>query len=132
MGQVEPPEISNLPHHDPACYLCPGNTRAGGLKNPDYDQFFSFENDFASVLPGPIPAPPPPVHPLLATKAVEGGCDVLIFDRRHDLSLARLSSDKISGIIEEWIRLYHRRGSQEHINYVQIFEVSQTNVRRYV
>ncbi|KIY70028.1 galactose-1-phosphate uridylyltransferase [Cylindrobasidium torrendii FP15055 ss-10] len=122
LGQVEKPQISDLPEYDPACYLCPGNARIGGEKNPDYQQTFTFANDFAAVLPGPIPQPPPPVHPLLATVSVEGGCDVIIFDRRHDLTLAQLPAEKITGIIDEWISIYRKRGSQEGINYIQIFE----------
>ncbi|KAF8919863.1 HIT-like domain-containing protein [Mucidula mucida] len=121
-GQVEPPQVLNLPQYDPACYLCPGNSRAGGLKNPDYEQVYAFENDFAAVLPGPLPVAPPALHPLLVPEPVGGGCDVIIFDRRHDLTLARLPLEKLKEIIEEWVRVYHRRGSQDNIKYVQIFE----------
>ncbi|KAK0446477.1 HIT-like domain-containing protein [Desarmillaria tabescens] len=122
LGQVEPPMVSSLPQYDPACYLCPGNTRAGGHKNPDYQQIYVFENDFSAVLGGPLPIAPVAPHPLLATEPVGGGCDVLIFDRRHDLTLARISIDGLKRIIEEWIRIYYRRGAEENIKYVQIFE----------
>lgn len=39
------------PAHDPDCYLCPGNTRAGGATNPAYDGTFVFSNDFPSLRP---------------------------------------------------------------------------------
>ena len=47
-------ETANLvrePTYDPTCYLCPGNTRAGGIRNPAYTSTFVFENDFAALKP---------------------------------------------------------------------------------
>ena len=38
--------------YDPTCYLCPGNQRANGEVNPDYDATFVFTNDFAALRPG--------------------------------------------------------------------------------
>ena len=35
--------------YDPECYLCPGNTRAGGETNPPYDSIFTFVNDYARI-----------------------------------------------------------------------------------
>ena len=35
---------------DPSCYLCPGNTRANGERNPDYTAPWAFDNDFPAVL----------------------------------------------------------------------------------
>ncbi|OCH95251.1 galactose-1-phosphate uridyl transferase [Obba rivulosa] len=122
LGQTEPPQSLNLPEYDPQCYLCPGNTRAGGQKNDVYEHTMVFENDFAAVLPPPCPAPPPAPHPLLTTEPVQGGCDVLIFHPRHDLTLARLPVLDIERIIEEWCTVYKKRGAQEGIEYVQIFE----------
>ena len=122
-GQVEPPQGFNLPKYDPKCYLCPGNERAQGRRNDVYETTMSFENDFAAVLPGPAPGTPPAPHPLLQTEPVHGGCDVIVFHPRHDLTLPRLSVDEIGSVIDEWERLYKKRGTQEGVQYVQIFEV---------
>jgi galactose-1-phosphate uridylyltransferase (family 1) len=50
-GQTEdttqPPSLA----YDPSCYLCPGNTRAGGHKTPQYTAPYVFENDFAALKP---------------------------------------------------------------------------------
>src|SRR5512139_3960561 len=54
LGQVEKSVPENLAQYDPTCYLCPRNERAGGIKNPDYNGTFSFENDFAALLPDPV------------------------------------------------------------------------------
>ncbi|KAI0710415.1 galactose-1-phosphate uridylyltransferase [Cerioporus squamosus] len=122
LGQTEPPQQSNLPQYDPKCYLCPGNTRAGGQQNEKYEHTTVFENDYAAVLPPPGPSAPPAPHPLLTTEPVQGGCDVLCFHPRHDLTLARLPVPDIERIIEEWCSVYRKRGAQEGIKYVQIFE----------
>lgn len=71
-----------------------------------------------------MPTAPIPVHPLLTTEPIEGGCDVIIFHPRHDLTLARLDKIDIEKIIEAWIGVYLKRGSEEGIQYVQIFEVA--------
>ena len=122
-GQVELTHSASLPEHDPDCHLCPGNQRPNGQQNGAYEHTKVFPNDYASVLPPPHPVKHSAPHPLLASEPVVGACDVLIFHPRHDLTLARLSLDDIARIIDEWTSVYRRRGSQESIKYVQIFEV---------
>lgn len=124
LGQVEPPQPLSLPSYDPACYLCPGNSRAGGTANPPYESTFTFENDFAAISPPPIPEAPEPLHHLLAMKSVHGRCDVVIFHPRHDLTIAHLEKEDIMKIIAEWKRIYSQRSVEDGIQYVQIFEVS--------
>ena len=51
-GQVEAAPHSALPAYDPGCYLCPGNRRANGERNPAYDTTFVFDNDFPALLAG--------------------------------------------------------------------------------
>ncbi len=46
-GQVEKTAAAARPAYDPDCYLCPGNARAGGVRNPNYTSTFVFDNDFA-------------------------------------------------------------------------------------
>ena len=84
----------------------------------------TFVNDFAAVLPPPGPTTSAVPHPLLRSQPVDGQCDVVSYHPRHDLTLARLSVENISRIVEEWIAIYKSRGAQEGIKYVQIFEVS--------
>lgn len=50
-GQVEKAPSINLPEYAPAYYLCPGNERVGGIHNPDYTGAYTFDNDFAALLP---------------------------------------------------------------------------------
>lgn len=48
-GQEESPTKTSLPSYDPSCYLCPGNKRAQGDQNPEYDDVFVFVNDYSAV-----------------------------------------------------------------------------------
>src|SRR5262249_38093837 len=48
-GAIEALPASERPRYDPTCYLCPRNQRAGGVRNPDYQSTFLFENDFAAL-----------------------------------------------------------------------------------
>lgn len=121
-GQTEVPQIIDLPQYDPNCYLCPGNKRSGGQQNDKFTGTMVFSNDFAALLPPPGPVGPPTMHPLLLTQPVDGGCDVLIFHPRHDLTIARLQQHEVLEIISQWIAIYEKRGKQEGIKYVQIFE----------
>src|SRR5690349_20710987 len=51
LGQVERLPAHTRPEHDPQCYLCPGNQRAGEVVNPHYHDTFVFVNDFSALLP---------------------------------------------------------------------------------
>src|ERR1035441_7482537 len=48
-GQMEEAAAGTEPDYDPQCYLCPGNARAGGARNPEYTSTFVFDNDFADA-----------------------------------------------------------------------------------
>ena len=44
------------------CYLCPGNSRVSGRRNPEYTGVFAFDNDHPCV--GPLaPEPSQPARP---------------------------------------------------------------------
>ena len=45
-GKKDKSQEINRISFDPSCYLCPGNDRAGGVKNPNYDGVYVFKNDF--------------------------------------------------------------------------------------
>ena len=119
-GLVEPPEPEALPAYDAACYLCPGNERAGGARNPAYGSTFAFDNDFPALLPG-IPAQESDDGVLVA-RSERGVCRVLCFTPRHDLSLARMGVREIRGVVEAWAQESAALAAREAIGYVQLFE----------
>ncbi len=120
-GKVEAVTTDNRPKHDTSCYLCPGNDRAGGIKNPDYQETFVFENDFAALQPG-FPEGEINKNDLLLAKSESGICKVICFSPRHDLTLPEMSVDNIVNIINTWKKEYSELSKNKNINYVQIFE----------
>lgn len=120
-GQVEPRTDDRRPAHDPACYLCPGNVRAGGERNPVYAGAWAFDNDFAALQP--VAAPDrAPVDSMLVARPEGGLCRVICFSPRHDLSLPELSHDAIRGVVDLWTTQYLELGARDEIGHVQIFE----------
>lgn len=122
-GQTEPPEQESSQPYDPDCYLCPGNTRAGGAQNPSYSQTFVFDNDFAALQPDP------PLSQLdiegrgiLVAQTESGICRVVCFSPRHDLTLSRMSPSEIRALVDTWIHEFQSLARNPGINYVQIFE----------
>jgi UDPglucose--hexose-1-phosphate uridylyltransferase len=123
LGQVEKTPPENLPAYDPGCYLCPGNARAGGVKNPAYASTFVFDNDFAALLPATQPEPfTPRRDSLFVAEAEQGLCRVICFSPRHDLSLPELSPAEVEEVIRTWTEQTRDLGRRDFINYVQVFE----------
>ena len=120
-GQVEKPVTEARPHYDPGCYLCPGNDRAGGEKNPDYDGTFVFQNDFSALLPD-VPAGQGGNHELLRSESESGLCRVICFSPRHDLTLPEMDVADIRRVVDLWTEQYEELGAMDDINHVQIFE----------
>lgn len=120
-GQVERTPPEERPRHDPACYLCPGNTRAGGHQNPDYASTFVFENDFAALLPEG-PSGDVSRGELFQAEAETGTCRVICFNPRHDLTLPEMSPAEIRTVVDVWAEQVTELGSRPDINYVQLFE----------
>lgn len=122
LGQVEKTPAPDLPAHDPTCYLCPGNARVGGVRNPAYAGPYVFDNDFPALMP-PNDAPPPAdPHPLFVAEPVSGVCRVVCFSPRHDLTLPQLPLSEVTAVIHTWASETASLGAHPHINYVQVFE----------
>lgn len=108
-GQQESPSKTTLPSYDPACYLCPGNKRAQGDTNPNYDTTFIFVNDYSAVKEEQAPYNPKndELESLfLSAEPVTGKCYVLTFSAAHNLTLADLSPAEIVPVIDAWTDLY--------------------------
>ncbi len=122
-GQTETPATPAALTYDPTCYLCPGNTRAGGHATPQYTETYVFENDFAALMPGVPEAQMDEGGAGLLRAATERGtCRVLCFDPRHDLTLATMPVESIRRVVEEWTAQETELGARPEIGYVQIFE----------
>jgi UDPglucose--hexose-1-phosphate uridylyltransferase len=100
-GRNEAPAGGARPPHDPNCYLCPGNKRAGGQENPRYTETFVFDNDFPALTAADT-GTSASLHdgPLLRSEGVNGLCRVVCFSPRHDLTLAEMSPAEIAAVLD--------------------------------
>jgi UDPglucose--hexose-1-phosphate uridylyltransferase len=118
-GKLDKPAEDSLPPYDPDCYLCPGNVRASGDRNPEYAGTYVFTNDFPALLPdthlGGWSS-----HSLLSAESVRGTCRVLCFSPRHDLTLPELSREEIRTVVDLWAEQTSELG--ERHRWVQVFE----------
>jgi UDPglucose--hexose-1-phosphate uridylyltransferase len=120
-GQTEEIATASVPQYDPACYLCPGNPRAGGEQTPQYDGTFVFTNDYAALMPD-APKVHEDVDGLLKAETERGTCRVLCFSPRHDLTLATMDVPSIRGVVDVWAQQEAELSARPEIGYVQIFE----------
>ncbi|OHV38546.1 galactose-1-phosphate uridylyltransferase [Parafrankia soli] len=120
--------------YDPECHLCPGNVRASGKANPDYDGVYVFDNDFPALRPEPADLAASPDQAvfadpsgldaraagLLHAEPGIGTCRVVCFDPGHDQSLASLGLDRVRAVVDTWADQERELGRTW--NWVQIFE----------
>jgi len=121
-GQVEQTAPEQRPAYDPACYLCPGNQRAGKERNPAYAGTFVFTNDYAALL---IDTPEGTFelgNGLIRAESERGTGRVVCFSPRHDLTLAEMTPAELEPVVDVWVEQYQELGALPQIGYVQIFE----------
>jgi UDPglucose--hexose-1-phosphate uridylyltransferase len=118
-GQVEKPPPEVRPQYDSACYLCPGNERASGERNPQYESTYVFTNDFAALLPD-TPDTSVSSHSLLRAEGQQGTCRVICFSPRHDLTLPEMAVEDICRVVDVWVEQTAELGRR--YAWVQIFE----------
>ncbi len=120
---MEKAALAHNPQYDPGCYLCPGNERAGGVRNPSYKGTFVFDNDYAALkLETSTERLDVDKKGLLLAEGEPGVCRVICFSPRHDLTLATMEVKDIENVVRTWAVQLQGLGSLSQINYVQIFE----------
>jgi UDPglucose--hexose-1-phosphate uridylyltransferase len=121
-GEVSKSSGFSEVHYDPQCYLCPGNTRAGGHITPKYESVYIFDNDYAALLPDSADPVRPDAPALLRAERERGRCRVLCFHPDHSLTLARMQVADIRRVVDAWTDEYSTLGAEPDFRYVQIFE----------
>ncbi|MBD3586480.1 UDP-glucose--hexose-1-phosphate uridylyltransferase [Salinimonas sp. HHU 13199] len=117
-GQSQAQAPQTLPAYDETCFLCPGNTRASGDKNPDYPGTFVFDNDFAA-LKSDTPAHEN-AEPLFQMHTEQGCSRVICFSPYHNKSLPELTDSQRLAVVHTWIEQTSLLG--QRYNWVQVFE----------
>ena len=124
-GAVEKLPKPSRPAYDPTCYLCPGNARAAGVRNPKYTGTFVFDNDFPALLSDPSSSAPSTVEapsPWMHRQVESGTCRVVCYSPRHDVSLAELAPAEVRSVVDTWTSEVASLLAQPRIGYVQVFE----------
>jgi UDPglucose--hexose-1-phosphate uridylyltransferase len=118
-GQQEAADTTTPPAHDPHCYLCAGNLRVTGERNPDYRGTFAFDNDFPALLQD-VPASPPAADPLFEVVSARGSSRVICFSPDHGKTLPELSPEAIAEVVDCWCAQSAELGAR--YPWVQVFE----------
>jgi UDPglucose--hexose-1-phosphate uridylyltransferase len=121
IGQEVRAGAGAVPTYVADCYLCPGNARVSGARNPPYDHTFVFDNDHPSVGPlAPHDLQPPPG--IYRNRPATGIARVVCYSPRHDLTLAELAPGEVDRLLEVWQEQYRDLGSRPDIAHVLVFE----------
>lgn len=118
-GQQETPNTDQPPKYASDCYLCPGNTRAEGNKNPAYSGTYVFDNDFPALQDSELSLDAPE-DPLLVARPVKGRARVICFSPDHSKSLPQLNEAALREVIDTWASQVEELGRE--FEWVQVFE----------
>ncbi|HVT27572.1 MAG TPA: galactose-1-phosphate uridylyltransferase, partial [Lacipirellulaceae bacterium] len=105
----------------PDCYLCPGNARVHGHRNPQYDSIFVFDNDLPCVAPE-APADVAIAEGIFRSQPAHGRARVVCYSPLHNTTLAEMPLDRICVVLECWQQQYRELGALPEVNHVLIFE----------
>ncbi len=118
-GQQEAADDAPLPAHDPGCYLCAGNARVTGERNPAYTGTFVFTNDFAA-LQQHVPDSTAPADALFTHQPARGTSRVICFSPDHGKTLPELPLPALRGVVDTWCTQSAELGARWR--WVQVFE----------
>ncbi|HST51710.1 MAG TPA: galactose-1-phosphate uridylyltransferase [Pyrinomonadaceae bacterium] len=109
------------PSYVHGCYLCPGNSRVSGERNPDYKGVFVFDNDHPCV---GADAPEDTTHAQAPyrSRPARGVARVVCYTPRHDLSLAELQPGEVENLVAAWQTQYAELGARPEVKHVLAFE----------
>ncbi len=120
-GRTEANDTTRKPPHDPGCYLCAGNLRANGQRNPAYVGPWVFENDFPALMAQAHV--PDPVHEasasLFTCEPAQGTSRVICFSPDHGRTLPELTATEREAVVDTWCE---QVAELSHWRWVQVFE----------
>ncbi len=121
-GAKDAPQSSPGVAYDPDCYLCPGNLRAGGVRNPNYEGVYVFDNDFPALRAEVDAAQGESSNPLFRAQPEPGVCRVLCYSPDHSRTLSALSVPEIEAVVAAWVAQSEELAARFPDGSVQIFE----------
>jgi UDPglucose--hexose-1-phosphate uridylyltransferase len=108
------------PHFDAGCYLCPGNARVGGIRNPDYQDVLIFDNDHPVV--GPQAPDIEPDNGFYQMEKAGGLARVICYSPRHDLTMAEMPLEKVVEVFKAWKAQTLEMSQRPEVKNLLIFE----------
>ena len=120
-GSTVEHEAVELPEYVEDCYLCPGNVRVHGNRNPQYSDVFVFDNDHPCVSFA-APANIEPAPGISRNRPAHGVARVVCYSPKHNVALSELGSSQIEKLLRTWQQQYVELGSHPEIAHVLIFE----------
>jgi UDPglucose--hexose-1-phosphate uridylyltransferase len=121
IGQEVRAQERAVPTYVADCYLCPGNLRVSGARNPPYTGTFVFDNDHPCV-GAASPDAASPRSGVYRSRPARGIARVVCYSPRHDLTLAELEPDEVDRLLEAWQEQYRDLGGRDGIDHVLVFE----------
>jgi UDPglucose--hexose-1-phosphate uridylyltransferase len=118
-GGQEPAVSRPYVAHDPDCYLCTGNRRVSGERNPDYRGTFVFTNDYAA-LQKDAPDSGAQDDDLFQLMGARGTSRVVCFSPDHSRALPELPVDAVVSVVDTWCEQTAELGRA--YKWVQVFE----------
>jgi UDPglucose--hexose-1-phosphate uridylyltransferase len=91
------------------------------VKNENYTDCYVFENEFSALLKEEVSFENNS-NSLFLLKPERGINKVICFSPKHNLTLPEMEVSEIEKVVNTWKEQYIVLGSQDFINYVQIFE----------
>ena len=117
VGDARTPPV----RYAPDCYLCPGNVRVSGERNPRYDGVFAFDNDHPCVGPS-APDPLPIAAGPYRNRRADGLSRVICYSPRHDLSLAELPPNDVVSLLSALQAQFRELAARPEVRHVLMFE----------
>src|SRR3954451_4911890 len=103
-GTVEHHE-EPTPDYVDDCYLCPGNNRVSGARNPEYTGVYVFDNDLPCVS-NEAPADLAPPVGIYRNQRAAGVARVVCYSPRHSLTLAEVEPNEVVDLLRVWQEQY--------------------------
>lgn len=122
LGERSPAPAAQALRYDPSCYLCPGNERANGVRNPQYTSTYVFRNDFPALTHGVTLNEAEGQTAFTRSENVDGECRVLCFSPRHDLHLASMPEPEVVNVVDCWAAQYEEFAALPFVKAVTVFE----------
>jgi UDPglucose--hexose-1-phosphate uridylyltransferase len=120
-GETGAAVTNDAASHDPSCYLCAGNTRVGGVINPNYTDVWVFDNDFPAIL-GPEEIENRNNDPLLVQAPETGVCRVICYTPDHSKTMAKMTAGEVLAVVDVWTEQWQELSARPDIGAVTIFE----------